>query len=59
MKQGEMGGSSGGGGVAGQHVSALAATSREREALQGIVEKYGLKAEDVEALLAWRASHDF
>jgi hypothetical protein len=47
------------GGASAQGVSAPAGGSREREALRGIVDKYGLKAEDVEALLAWRASSDF
>ena len=39
--------------------SSSSSSSAERDALNAIVRKYGLEPRDVEALLAWRHSHEF
>lgn len=39
--------------------SSAASTSVEKQRLLAIVSKYGVSNDDIEALLAWRHSHDF
>ena len=42
-----------------QSSSSSSSSAAERDALSAIVHKYGLEPRDVEALLAWRHSHEF